>query len=1467
MSNCIGPTNIIPNNNQVVLVDVNKTITIIDNNCCTTVDVTQPVTSVVQVLTGPIGAKGEFPTSGSFNLTGSINVSGSISSDYFYGGIFSGSFIGNFSGSTSNTLQDVTDNGSTTTHIISASGLNTNALNVLGDVTVTGSLTVSSSNTLKNIGPTQFTGSVDILGNESLNGTDGYIFLNPTILNPNYTIQEVHTYNDLPWMSRLYNDSFSTSSAVMSWFGWNDGRFVFHSDTTQSIGIQVNGYGAENGLLIYQDRVAFVNNIEITGSATSVGGFTGSLFGTASYTLEALSSSYALTSSYIENAQTASYVLNAISSSYALTASYAQNASAATLAQTASYVTLAQTASYVENAQTASYIQTAQTASYVLNAVSASYSTTSSYSNTSTSASYALTASYAGNVPATASYALQALSSSYASTASYVQTAQTASYVLNAVSSSYAATASYAPNYLPLTGGTINGDVTVNGTASVTFLHVTYESSSVIYSSGSNQFGDATDDTQTLIGTTKVSGSFEVTGSTTTKGSIVVNTGNIRLNSNSYFLDGVTTTNDLVSLIGVTSNNEIRIGNQGYVNIIVDDTQITGSLSVQDGITGSLLGTASYANQALSSSYTISSSYALSSSYASTASYVQNAQTASYVLNAVSSSYVLSSSYAISSSNAQTASYYGGSVTSASYALTASYAMNGGGGGTTTGSFTGSFTGSLLGTASYADQALSSSYASNAQTASYIDAGNITTGTLNNSRLPSQINVTGVSASLQGTASWASQAVTASYIVTAQTASYVLQAISASYASTASYIITAQTASYVLNAVSASYVTGSIHNSTNPALSASYAVTASYVQNAQTASYVLNAISSSYSSTASYADQALSSSYAVTASYLNTLNQDLIISGNLFVTSSITASVMTSPTSSLILTPLVGSIGTGSVQIQGGLEWKRTTSADAVEIGDLISFGGTMGIIDGGTLTTSSTDPLLLQVGETIGYVMTTGAYGSHNLTKLNTIGTVTESRQISFPSSSDLYVYYNNSLQLRSASVEPNSRFNILLGRVISDTGSIKYIDRTGLDSHHYSNYIDKLFRKALGPVWDSGATTTEGTTVCTLNVTAGVYYFSEFAVTTTAGTPITFDAYYRTGSAALIGGSAFTASYNQVTASNTLYDSASSGVLQSIPSGKYVKHAFYVLGRPSTKYLMVYGQDLFDNVEAAEAGSLPTPPSFIKDQFSIFASIVVTPDSSSIQSIVDERPRIGFASPSRTGVVTLHANLLGLTSDDHPQYLLVDGTRAMSGDLSLDGNDITNVATINATSVTASFNGNLTGTADTASFVTTAQTASYVQTAQTASYVQLAQTASYVLQAVSSSFASTASFVSLAQTASYATNLTVASTLTLDESLTDFAKVNSTIVGANNLFTQATGSYTSAIGKYTVYQGTNSRAGEFMTSWNGTTTTYTDTSTTDIGNTSDITITSAIVSSNIQINAVAGSSGWTVKMLITYL
>jgi hypothetical protein len=62
--------------------------------------------------------------------------------------------------------------------------------------------------------------------------------------------------------------------------------------------------------------------------------------------------------------------------------------------------------------------------------------------------------------------------------------------------------------------------------ASFTYVQTTYETSSVIYSSGSNIFGDSITDVQTLNGQTKVSGSLGVTGSFYNNGLIYPTTDN-----------------------------------------------------------------------------------------------------------------------------------------------------------------------------------------------------------------------------------------------------------------------------------------------------------------------------------------------------------------------------------------------------------------------------------------------------------------------------------------------------------------------------------------------------------------------------------------------------------------------------------------------------------------------------------------------------------------------------------------------------------------------------------------------------------------------------------------------------------------------------------------------------------------------------------------------------------------------------
>jgi hypothetical protein len=209
----------------------------------------------------------------------------------------------------------------------------------------------------------------------------------------------------------------------------------------------------------------------------------------------------------------------------------------------------------------------------------------------------------------------------------------------------------------------------------------------------------------------------------------------------------------------------------------------------------------------------------------------------------------------------------GGSSISASYALSSSYALNGGvtqliagtnvtlsptdGKGTVTvnailaSSGSGSPNGPLY-SLQYNNGGL------------FSGSGNFTLLNNSNLYLTGSLKVSGsITGSLFGTASWANNA------VNANTASYILNAVSSSFASTASFILLAQSASYVSLAESASYVLN--------AISSSFALTASFVKNAQTASYVLNAISASFSRT---------------ASYINPLSQPVFISGSTSISGS-----------------------------------------------------------------------------------------------------------------------------------------------------------------------------------------------------------------------------------------------------------------------------------------------------------------------------------------------------------------------------------------------------------------------------------------------------------------------------------------------------------------------------------------------------------------------------------------------------
>ena len=445
------------------------------------------------------------------------------------------------------------------------------------------------------------TGSVSILGNQAIYGTNGYILLSPTDSEPNYTVQEIHTVDQGPWIARFFNDTFSTTQSVMSYFGWDDGRFVFHNDSTQSIGLQINGYNGENGLLVYPDKVAFVNNVEVTGSINSPS-ITGSLLGTASYAQTAsyyagsiTSASYALTSSYVETAQTASYILNSISSSYASTASFVQNAVSSSYSLTSSYVELANTASNILGGK-ATHIPFFIT--------DTTLATSSLYQSGSDTVIINLDNATSANPEAL--YVWQPSDTSF-----------------NVISGK-----GNLNNYLQLNisntnqGANASSDVVAtanNGNENINYIDMGINSQNF-----SGYLGGPND-------------------------SYLYSTGN-----NMWI--GNVTDNDYLYIFNSSSLNPIIILTPDSKFTTNANAEVTGSLKVTSGITGSLLGTASYSAASLSASYALTASYALN--IPSTASYALRALTASYALNVpVTASYAVSASYAINAGNADNATY------------------------------------------------------------------------------------------------------------------------------------------------------------------------------------------------------------------------------------------------------------------------------------------------------------------------------------------------------------------------------------------------------------------------------------------------------------------------------------------------------------------------------------------------------------------------------------------------------------------------------------------------------------------------------------------------------------------------------------------------------------------------------------------------------------------------------------------
>lgn len=194
-------------------------------------------------------------------------------------GSFTGSFSGSFTGSLFGTASWAI-NAETASYVPASAvvGLNLNSI-TSGSVTASVDIAstvfsiVSSSNTLLDVSKD---GAVTI---NSTNDVDG-LTINGSALGA----IRLKTPSTLGWS--IYTDAANTFNI----YDFNDGRTRFFANDNGSFGLNTSTVG--NYSLSVSGSSRFFNDTEISGSLTVVNGITGSLHGTASWAINALTASY-----------------------------------------------------------------------------------------------------------------------------------------------------------------------------------------------------------------------------------------------------------------------------------------------------------------------------------------------------------------------------------------------------------------------------------------------------------------------------------------------------------------------------------------------------------------------------------------------------------------------------------------------------------------------------------------------------------------------------------------------------------------------------------------------------------------------------------------------------------------------------------------------------------------------------------------------------------------------------------------------------------------------------------------------------------------------------------------------------------------------------------------------------------------------------------------------------------------------
>lgn len=260
---------------------------------------------------------------------------------------------------------------------------------------------------------------------------------------------------------------------------------------------------------------------------------------------------------------------------------------------------------------------------------------------------------------------------------------------------------------------------------------------------------------------------------------------------------------------------------------------------------------------------------------------------------------------------------------------------------------------------------------------------------------------------------------------------------------------------------------------------------------------------------------------------------------------------------------------------------------------------------------------------------------------------------------------YLGNVITSSSALSSHNS---VTFGKVIVNNSAILDVEEVDNNIHDLLSHTVENLKARFGTAVKTGGAVSVTSNVIT--VTAGTAFNGADDMVIDLSNVTTFRTTWLNGS-----------TWNYGSLTTTLpYQYSNSGTLTAITT--FTKNTLWVKPRKTgtNTYYLVMNPQQFASSALAESSTLMTPPPWFNETVIPLASFIQS--SSSVIKIVDER----FATTtSSSSTVTLHSDLMGLSADDHTQYLLVNGTRPFGGTLNMGNNTITSVTSINGVNITS--------------------------------------------------------------------------------------------------------------------------------------------------------------------------------------